>query len=531
MSSSDVSSIPSHLKISDAFGFWEIAQNFPDRIAVIDADDATLTMGELLERSNRISNLLLKSGCQAGGCIAIAYPNHPDMLAISLAVSQIGMYLVPINWHLTHDEITYLLENSGASAVFAHCQFASEVTTAAEAAGLARNMCFGNTTFGPFQPLDELLADVPAQAPLRRRAGSTMYYTSGTTGKPKGVRRPLGQDLSPEEALARSLPWYVDLLGLKAGGGTHLVTSPLYHAAPHARAIQALHLGHKVVLMNKWTPLGMLERIQRYSVTTTQVVPIMFQRLLQLSDEERNRYRCDSLEVVVHAGAPCPIDTKQRMIDWWGPVIHEIYAATEGGGTSVSSHAWLRRPGTVGKAWPISRLAILDDHGNIVPPGETGLIYMDDGIGFTYYGDTEKTRSSTCNGMFTAGDYGYMDEDGWLFIRDRRVDLIISGGVNIYPAEIEAVLILHPDVADVAVVGLPDEEWGQRVHAMVQLVEQAGRRPDMTDILLRWCETRLAKFKLPRTFSYGELPRTDAGKINRVKLREALLETKLRHTA
>lgn len=523
--------VPDHFLVNGRFGFWRIAEAEPDRPAVVATDGTLTTAGELLERCNRMSNLLRATGVGHGDAVAAMFPNVTDLIALTLGTFQIGAQLVPINWHLTPPEIAYLIDNSDARLFVAHARFADAARAAADMANIAPEKRFGGPAFPGFRDLDAELAAQPTSAPSPRQIGATMYYTSGTTGKPKGVRRPIDPAVVPEQALARALPWFMDVLNLRAGDGVHLVVAPLYHAAPHSRALQTLHLGHKLVLMEKWSPEAMLELVERHGVTNVQMVPIMFHRLLQLPDEERLRWRTDSLQSVIHAAAPCPVTTKRRMIDWWGPVLNEFYAATEGGGTSVGSADWLMRPGTVGRAYPVSRVAILDDEGRALAANEVGMIYMDDGIGFEYYKEPAKTLASRRNGMFTAGDYGYLDEEGWLFICDRRVDLIISGGVNIYPAEIEAVLMDHPSVGDVAVIGIPDAEWGQSVRAIVEPVAGVVGDEALTEELLTWCADRLAGFKRPRGIDYAVLPRTDAGKISRGKLRDIYLQRAAAETA
>ena len=359
-----------------------------------------------------------------------------------------------------------------------------------------------------------------------------MFYSSGTTGRPKGIRRPL-TGLAPEVALARTLPLYSGMFGLRAGNGAHMVCTPLYHAAPGSRAIQMLHLGHRIVLLEKWDSERVLALIESERIDSVQLVPILFHRLLQLPQAIRQRYDLSSLRTVIHAAAPCPPETKRRMIEWLGPVLHEYYACSEGGGTYVGSDDWLRRPGTVGRRYPFSKLAILDEGGAELPAGEPGLIYMNDGFDFEYFNDPQKTRSVKRGDLFTAGDYGYLDEEGWLYLCDRRSDLILSGGVNIYPAEIEAILMQHPSVSDAVVVGLPDPEWGQSVCALVQPREPAPSHAleALRAELMAYCRQHLASFKRPRHLLLAHVPRTDAGKVGRAAVRQALLAGELRPLA
>jgi long-chain acyl-CoA synthetase len=306
----------------------------------------------------------------------------------------------------------------------------------------------------------------------------------------------------------------------------HICGSPLYHTAVLAFASSSVHLGHPVVLMDKWTPEAMLASIDRYGVTHSHMVPTQFNRLLALPPAVRDRYDVSSLRNMIHAAAPCPIEVKRQMLEWWGPVIYEYYAATEGGGTLVSAEEWLERPGTVGKAWPSSEIRILDDDGNDVPTGETGTVYMKlASAAFEYHKNAESTAANRREGFFTVGDIGYLDEGGYLFLCDRKSDMIISGGVNIYPAEIEGELHAHPKVADVAVFGIPHPDWGEEVKAVVQPVDGVEPGDEFAAELAQWCSTRMAKFKIPRSFDFSEeLPRDPNGKLYKRRLRDPYWE-------
>ena len=284
----------------------------------------------------------------------------------------------------------------------------------------------------------------------------------------------------------------------------------------------SLQLGHPVVLMDRFDPETLLALVERHAVTSSHMVPTQFRRLLALPEPVRARYDVSSLRCMIHAAAPCPPEVKRRMLDWWGPVVTEYYAATEGGGTVINAGEWLKRPGSVGTAWPGSEVRILDDNGDDVPAGETGLIYLRMGTStFDYHKDSEKTLASRARGMFTVGDIGYLDADGYLYLCDRKSDMIISGGVNIYPAEIEAELSCHPAVADVAVFGIPHEEWGEEIKAVVQPADGYKPGPDLTAELLAFLDGRIARFKLPRTINYvAELPRDPNGKLYKRRLRD-----------
>jgi long-chain acyl-CoA synthetase len=348
-----------------------------------------------------------------------------------------------------------------------------------------------------------------------------MVYTSGTSGRPKGVRRPLpGGDPDEVPPLAT---WFFGLFALAPfDGHVHICCSPLYHTAVLNFATNSIQLGHPVVLMERFEPEEMLRLIERHRVTHTHMVPTQFRRLLALPEPVRAKYDVSSMRAAIHSAAPCPQDVKRRMLDWWGPVVVEYYAASEGGGTGITAQEWLARPGSVGRAWTGTEVRVLDAEGNDLPAGETGLVYMRMGTStFDYHKDAEKTRASRAGGMFTVGDIGYLDAEGYLYLRDRQSDLIISGGVNVYPAEIEAELSCHPAVADVAVFGIPHDEWGEEIKAVVEPAAGAEAGPALTGELLAFLRGRVAKFKLPRTIDYvGELPRDPNGKLYKRLLRD-----------
>jgi long-chain acyl-CoA synthetase len=351
-----------------------------------------------------------------------------------------------------------------------------------------------------------------------------MLYTSGTTGRPKGVRRPL-LEFPPELMMSVLRQTLAQHLELEPGDEVHLAVGPLYHSAPCVHALLALNLGHAVVVSEHFEPEDALGLIQRYGVTNAFMVPTMFHRMLNLPAEVRDRYDVSSLRQVYHSAAPVPVDTKRRMLEWWGPVLYEYYGSTESGPVVVARpDDWLAHPGTVGRAVEGVEVKIFDEAGAELPPGEPGLIYARGQAGFEYHGDPAKTASSMLGDFYTPGDIGHLDEDGWLYMSDRRTDLIISGGVNIYPAEIEAALLQHPAVGDVAVIGVPDEDWGQSVVALVEPAEGAVPDEDLAAALLAHCEPRLARLKHPRRIEFrGSLPRTPSGKLSRGRVRETYL--------
>ena len=507
-------------------GFWNIARENPSHLALVDPDGAEITAGELLATSNQVTHGLRALGLRAGDSVAVVLPNGRPFIEVYLACLQSGFYLVPINHHLVGPEIAYILEDSEARAFVAHERFADAATAAVKEAGFPAEGSFAVGSIDGFRSFeDDLKAGKPTDLPPDRTSGLVMNYTSGTTGRPKGVRRPLtGAD--PDQG-AVGMGGMLMLFGLQPfDGNVHIVGSPLYHTAVLVFGGGALHQGHTLVVMDKWTPEGMLERIDRYKVTNSHMVPTQFVRLLALPDDVKAKYDVSSLRHMIHAAAPCPPDVKRRMIEWWGNTIDEYYAASEGGGTMVLAEEWLRKPGTVGKPWPISEVAIFDDDGNELPPGEIGTVYMHMQTGnFEYYKDKEKTDKSRLGKYFTVGDVGYLDEDGWLFLSDRKIDMIISGGANIYPSEIENELLSHPKVADVAVFGIPHDDWGEEVKAVVEPIDGAEPGPELEAEILEWCRQRMAKYKTPKSIDFtNEMPRDPNGKLYKRKLRDPYWE-------
>jgi long-chain acyl-CoA synthetase len=507
--------------VTDTLGFWPYAAENPDKLAIVDPDGTEHTFGEVLARVNQYSHGLRAKGLQTGDGIATIMPNEHTLLELYLAALQTGLYFTPMNWHLVAREIAYILKDSEAKIVVASERFADASVEATDEAGIPDDARYASGPVDGFEPVDELANDQPTTRPETLSSGQPMLYTSGTTGNPKGVRRRLS-DQDPDTT-GMMLGFYLLLYDIQPGNGVHLTCGPLYHAAALIFTTASLHLGHTVVLMDKWTPEGTLERIERYKVTSSHLVPTMFHRMLALPDDVRSKYDVSSLRNMVHAAAPCPVPTKRAMLDWWGLCIYEYYAATEGGGTLVKPDEWLRKPGTVGQPWPTAEIKILGEDGNELPPNEPGTVWIKppQGAEFEYHKDRKKTKDNWKEGFFTVGDVGYLDDDGWLFLSDRKADMIISGGVNIYPAEIENVLATHDKVADVAVFGVPNEEWGEEVKALVELNDGVEPSDDLVAELGAWCRDKLAGYKIPRSIEFREnLPRTDTGKLLKRELRE-----------
>jgi long-chain acyl-CoA synthetase len=502
-------------------GLWTIAAAAPDRTALVDPDGREVGYGELAAKADRYARGLRELGLGVGDVVVLLQPNGDELVAAYFAAIQSGLYVVVVNWHLVGPEVAYILQDSGAKAFLAHERFADVAVAAADEAGLPGAARFAVGAVPGFRRVEELGAGLGDGRPEDRTAGSPMLYTSGTTGRPKGVRRPLtGTD--PDDVPAAST-WFFGIFGLKPHDGhVHLCGSPLYHTAVLNFVVISLQLGHTAVLMDRWDAADMLRLIERHRVTHSHMVPTQFRRLLALPDDVRSGHDLSSLRVMIHGAAPCPLEVKRRMLDWWGPVVTEYYAATEGGGTVISGEDWLRKPGSVGLPWPGSTIRILDDGGVELPAGEVGTVYMKMGDSkFEYHRDPEKTKQSRVADLFTLGDVGHLDEDGYLYLHDRKADMIISGGVNIYPAEIEGELVMHPKVADIAVFGLPHEDWGEEIKAVVQPAEGISPSPELTSELLAYAATRLARFKLPRSVDYlDELPRDPNGKLYKRRLRE-----------
>jgi long-chain acyl-CoA synthetase len=501
--------------------FLEQVDADPDAPAV---DDLTRrrSRGELLDRALRMGHWMLDDGgVPAGGHVSVLMGNRVELLDLLLAAQQSGTWLTAINWHLTAPEVTYILEDSAASILFTDPEHEAVARQAAADAGHDVPVVVAG-------PELEALAAHPddSRFPLDGRGGGTMLYTSGTTGRPKGVKRRRQPSLE-ETMVTTSRSGLV--LGLD-GQGPHLVTGPLYHAAPLGFAAIDLANGSELVLMPRWDESQCLSLIQEREVRNSHVVPTMCVRLLRVPEEERAAFDPSSLRTVLHGAAPIAPSTKHQMIEWWGPVLTEYWGSTEGGVfTLVDSTAWLTKPGTVGKAIASYEVFAVDAEGERLPPGEVGTLYthnlLTDEV-FEYHQAAEKTAAAhLAPGTFTMGDVGYVDEDGYVFLSDRAANMIISGGVNIYPAEIEQVLIDHPAVADVGVFGIPDDEWGEQVKAAVELEEGYEPSPELEADLLRYARERLAGFKVPRSVDFeDELPRHPTGKLYTRLLRDRYWE-------
>lgn len=509
-----------------ALGFWNLAQSAPDAPALIDPDEVQYTRGELLAEANRMVHGLRELGLEVGDTVAIMMPNCKDFIVTYLACASAGLYLVPINWHLAGPEVAYILQDSEAKAFLSHAKIGDAPTTAVKEAGFPLSAAFAIGELEGFASLQDHFAQYSADMPDAMTSGAVMNYTSGTTGRPKGVKRALA-GIDPNQ-MGELHSMFMMMFGIEPlKDNVHFTGSPLYHTAVLVWASNSLHLGHSVVMMEKWDAEGMLYLIDKYKVTTSHMVPTQFVRALKLPAEIREKYDCSSTRHMIHAAAPCPIEIKRAMIEWWGPSIYEYYAATEGGGTLVTPQEWLQYPGTVGKAWANAEVKIFDDNGKELPAGEVGTIYMllSENMRFEYKGDKAKTEKERLGNYFTVGDVGYLNEEGYLFLSDRKIDMIISGGANIYPAEIENELILHEKVADCTVFGIPNADWGEEIKAVVQPVSGVNGDDTLTDEILSYLASRIAKMKLPRSIDYmDELPRDPNGKLYKRRLRDPYWE-------
>lgn len=503
--------------------FWSYAAEHPDGVAVVDDQEHKISHGDMLARVNQLSNGMRSLGLKRGDSIAAMLPNSPEAMQVYLAMQQIGLYLTPINYHLVGPEIAYILTDCEARAFIAHERYADVVQHAVEETGFPGENVFIVGASNGFRRFEDLTDQQPATPPDERSLGAIMNYTSGTTGRPKGVRRPLPTTPIDETDLGAALDGYK--VGRDETDNVHLLACPWYHTAPMVMVAPSMHRGHSVVIMDRFQPERTLELIERYRVTITHLVPTQFVRLLALPQDVKERYDVSSLRHVIHGAAPCAPDVKRQMIEWFGPVIDEYYASTEGvGGTIIFSDEWLRKPGSVGKPRNNTRIVVMDDTGQILPPGKVGTIYSTT-MGrepFEYYKDPEKTARSRRGEYRTVGDVGYLDEDGYLFLSDRKSDMIISGGVNIYPAEIESAMITHPLVADVAVFGVPNAEWGEEVKAVVELLP--GHADDAEAVradILTYLGGKIARYKLPRSIDFVDaLPRDPNGKLYKRRLRD-----------
>ncbi|MFW0790552.1 AMP-binding protein [Gordonia sp. CPCC 205333] len=498
----------------------------PDKPAVIRPETGEqVTYRQLNENSLKVANHLRALGLSAGDAIAVVSDNDLRVFDVYWAAVRSGLYVTVINNHLTGTEVNYILADCGARVLFASAAVAAAVGDTAEIAALnvdGHRIAWGGELSG-FDGYTEILANGSTEPLPSQPRGIDMLYSSGTTGRPKGIKIPPPEG-QVDEVLDPYTAVFAPLYGFDENT-VYLSPAPVYHAAPLRYCGVANSVGGTVVMMDHFDPEQALANIQKYQVTHSQWVPTMFIRMLKLPRVIRDSYDVSSLKIAVHAAAPCPIEVKQAMIEWWGPVIHEYYASTESAGaTFIGPQEALEHPGSVGKAL-LGVAHVVGENGVDLPAGEVGVIYFErDDVPFRYHNDPAKTAAAQHPehaNWATTGDLGYLDEDGYLYLTDRKAFMIISGGVNIYPQEAENVLVNHPAVYDVAVIGVPDPEMGEQVKACVQLADGFDASEDLAAELIAFTKERLAHYKAPRSVDFlDDLPRTPTGKLVKGELRK-----------
>ncbi|MEM7020389.1 MAG: AMP-binding protein [Pseudomonadota bacterium] len=488
------------------------AHHSPDRPALVLGDD-TITHAQLNAQANQLAHALKAAGLVEGNSLAIISKNRLEFPISYFAAQRIGLRTTAINWHLTADEMLYILKDCEARVLVLDADLeniAQKLLPGAQDTNIKLSLGKAMQDFELFDAFIANAAQTDIEHPV---AGKQMLYTSGTTGRPKGVIRP--PKLATPNARRHYLPDHARVL----------CTGPLYHAAPFTQnMVQPLQQGKTVVIMPRFDAEETLRLIERHQITHSHMVATMFHRMLALPEDVRQKYDLSSLETIWHGAAPTPIPIKRAMIEWLGLKLDEYYASTETGGTEITAEEWLKKPGSVGLPEKGQRITVLDDDGNILPSGEIGTVYMDADLsgGFYYYGDEEKTKSVFRDNLYTLGDQGYLDEDGYLFLTGRTAEVIISGGVNIYPAEVDGVLLMHSAVQDAAVVGVPNEEFGEEVKAVVELKPETVASNELANELITFCREQLAHYKCPKTVDFVDrLPRSDAGKVFRKRVRDS----------
>jgi long-chain acyl-CoA synthetase len=497
------------------------ARNQPDKIAYRMAGSGkAISYRELDELSNQGAHLFRALGLKAGDHIAFLMENRLAFMEICWAAQRAGLYYTAISRYLTEDEIAYIVRDCGAKLVITSPKCAGQIKGLVTGAPGAPLFFMLDEPLVGFRSWDREAIAQPTTPIPDEVAGYDMLYSSGTTGRPKGIKKQFENNrIEAPNPLLRIL--CADMCGMNADS-IYLSPAPLYHAAPLRFNMMAITLGGTSVIMESFDAEDFLKLVEKHGITQSQLVPTMFVRMLKLPDEIRMRYDVSSLQGAIHAAAPCPIDVKARMIEWWGPILIEYYAGSEGNGVTVStSQQWLEHRGTVGRA-VVGKVKILDENDREQPVGQIGAVYFADAPAFSYHNDPDKTkRAYNARGWSTLGDVGYVDDEGFLYLTDRKSYMIISGGVNIYPQETEDVLITHPGVADVAVFGVPNEEMGEEVKAVVQPHDMSRANKELEAELMVFCRKHLSPIKCPRSIDFeAELPRTPTGKLVKRHLRD-----------
>jgi long-chain acyl-CoA synthetase len=499
----------------------EQARTHPDQPAfIMGSTGETVTYAEYEARANRLAHLSRAQGLERGDHIAVFMENNPRFLETEAAADRTGLYFTLVNSYLSAEELAYILDDCQARILITSTAKRDVALEAAkQSPGIERFLMVGapDDGDGPFESYERAVAGFPAEPVPDEKQGAAMLYSSGTTGRPKGIWRPLPDAKPGSVSSALGAAWRL------REGLIYLSPAPLYHSAPTGGVSLTIRLNGTVVIMERFEPEQFLQLVERYRVTHTQMVPTMFSRLLKLPPATRRRYDVSSLECVIHAAAPCPIPVKEEMIEWVGPILLEYYAATEGiGMTLCDSSEWLTHKGSVGR--PVAgQLVILGEDGREVSPGGEGTVWFKGDANFEYFNDPTKTAESRdrTRGLSTVGDVGRVDADGYLYLTDRKTHMIISGGVNIYPQETENLLATHPKVLDAAVIGVPNEDLGEEVKAVVQAAPGVAPGPELERELTAFCREHLAHFKCPRSVDFvGELPRLPTGKLYKRLLRD-----------
>jgi len=481
-------------------------------------DDGAISFGELYARSQRLAAVLHSAGLHRGDGVALVLPNGPEFLEITWGCQLSGLYYTAVNTHFTPDEVAYVIDDSNARAVFIHATMTELAVHVGDAnAAVDVRIAIGGQLPG-WQSYEEALKLAGDGPPASD--GSEMLYSSGTTGRPKAVRRPLPTDGNGSWAQA-VLEMALTHRYKMSPGSVYLSPAPLYHAAGVNYTMAVNRVGAASIVMRKFDAETVLRLIDAHRVTHAQFVPTMFVRMLKLPEAIRAKYDVSSLQCVLHAAAPCPVDVKQRMMAWFGPIIHEYYGGTEGfAGTLIGPQEWLTHPGSVGI--PVAPVHVVGEDGEQLPVGQCGELYFEGGPDFEYFKDPAKTASvQNERGWRTLGDVGYVDEDGYMYLTDRSTFMIVSGGVNIYPQEAENLLVMHPKLVDAAVFGVPNDEFGEEVKALVQPVDGVTPGPDLEAELIEYCRAHLAGYKCPRSIEFDpQLPRDPNGKLYKRRIRE-----------
>jgi long-chain acyl-CoA synthetase len=502
------------------------AKTNPDKPAVIMAGTGqAVSYAELDAESNQLAQLLRARGLKQGDSIAICMENNPTYLKATWAGQRSGLYYTAASSRLTPGELEYIVNDCGAQALITSYEKRDVAAQLLDSMPNVHTRLMIGGVIDGFKSYEEAVGAMPAVEVSDPAQGQDMLYSSGTTGRPKGVKIPLTGNPADAPTGVTGLGMMLYQFGPEM---VYLSPAPLYHAAPLRFCMAVQQMGGTVVVMEHFDPVEYLRLIGLHHVTHTQVVPTMFVRMLKLPEDERAKFDVSSLRVCIHAAAPCPVPVKKQMIEWWGPVIYEYYAGTEGNGfVACNSDEWMAHPGTVGRPL-LGQVHIVDEDGTELPPGsaESGTIYFEGGATFEYHNDPEKTAGSRNSaGWSTLGDVGYVDDDGFLYLTDRKAYMIISGGVNIYPQEAENVLVMHPKVADAAVFGVPNEEMGEEVKAVVQPLSMSDAGPELERELIAYCKSQLAGFKCPRSIDFEEeLPRHPTGKLYKRLLKDRYWE-------